>query len=224
MLKFPIIINSDMTPDDANPILEGLRAAIMQTTNESLYDHRGGIPVHVRSMFPHMMEDNQLQYARFKMAVAEVLKPKNIYEVGTGWGVSAKAFSVGNPDALIHGIDNAEMGVPPMDVMFDIPNATYEYADTDNLTAFVHPAGPIDLIHIDGGHGRAHKARDIVKALQARPSWILVDDIHDVMVSAGTFDGLYQAAANPLRMLCFENSHTGNLLIWANRREAVVRT
>ena len=86
------------------------------------------------------------------------------------------------------------------------------------MPEFLHPNGDIDLLHIDGGHELNHKAADVVKAFGARPEWILVDDVHDVMVAAGTFAGIYKASANGLQMLYFENSHTGNPLIHVKRR------
>lgn len=226
MLKLPVRIARDTDIFHVNGILEEVRNLIMLETAKSNYDHRPTMPDRVKQLFPHMLERDQLQYARFKRAVTKVLQPESLVEIGTGWGVSARAFLDGHPDLRFHGIDNGEMGVPPEEVLGDLigPKVTLETVETDALASLT-PAGwsEVDLIHIDGGHGREQKARDIVKALQSRPTWILVDDIHDVMVAAGTFDGLYRAAANPLRMLSFENSHTGNLLIFANQREAVER-
>ena len=89
----------------------------MAITNASKYDHRILMPEKVKQMFPHMLEDCQLQYARFKLAIAEVLKPQRILEVGVGWGVSACAFYRGNSSAHFIGIDNGEMGVLPTEVL-----------------------------------------------------------------------------------------------------------
>jgi predicted O-methyltransferase YrrM len=203
--------------------MESLRAQLVAAADRSDYDHRLLLAEVVETRFPHMLEPEQLRYARFKRAVAEVLKPATIYEVGIGWGVSALAFLNGYPRTHFFGIDNAEMGIHPAEALFDCDESHYQVIDSDELPAFVHPAGPIELLHIDGGHGRDHKARDIVKALEARPEWILVDDVQDVMVAAGTFDGLYRAAKNSLSMLYFENSHTGNLLIHVNRQEPEYR-
>jgi hypothetical protein len=196
--------------------MAALRARLVEATDQSTWNHRPFMSEQVKHMFPHMLEDEQLQYARFKLAVAKVLQPRTIYEVGIGWGVSCTAFMAGKPDALFFGIDNGEMGVDPGSVTY-FP-IKHQVIASDQLPAFVHPDGQIDLIHIDGGHNREQKARDIVKAFEARPEWILVDDVHDVMVAAGTFDGIWKAAANGLSMLYFENSHTGNLLIHAARK------
>lgn len=198
--------------------IESLRESILQAADLSKYDHRTVMPASIGDAFPHMLEDCQLKYARLKLAVAEVLQPRTIYEVGVGWGVSALAFKEGCPSALFYGIDNADMGVDPsLAVHAALKTAV---ADSTTLQAFVHPDGDIDLIHIDGGHGLEHKANDIVKALEARPEWLLVDDVNNVMVAAGTFAGLYRAYRCPdLQMLYIGNSHTGNLLVHVNRQE-----
>ena len=196
--------------------LTKLRARIMSICENSQYDHRNYMPSVIGEKFPHMLEENQVRYARFKLAVAQALQPKTIYEVGVGWGVSALAMMAGCPSAGFYGIDNVDMGVDPSLAV----NASLrtERVDSASLQEFVHPDGPIDLIHIDGGHGLEHKADDIVRALRSKPEWILVDDMRNVMVAAGTFAGLYRAHDCPdIHMLYFENSHTGNLLIHADR-------
>jgi predicted O-methyltransferase YrrM len=208
-----------MNREERQRMVEAVRGRIVQAMEVSCYDHRPLLTEAVKAAFPHMLETNQLDYARFKLAVAKVLKPRTILEIGVGWGVSANAFLVGHPAAELHGIDNGEMGVEPGSVLV-VAGATWTIADTAKLERFEHPSGQIDLIHIDGGHGRLHKADDMVKALQARPEWILVDDINDVMVAAGAFDGLYKAARNPLDATIFNDTHTGNLLIYVGRAEA----
>ncbi len=202
--------------------MEELRNEIVRRADISIYDHRLFLPDIVKQQFPQMLDDEQLYYSRFKKAVAAQLKPRTIYEVGIGWGVSAKAFIAGYPTTQFFGIDNGEMGLDAVQAAGLGVNWTL--VPSDNLTSFTHPFGEIDLIHIDGGHGHAQKSRDIVKAFQARPEWILVDDFHDVMVAAGTMDGIWKAAQNSLHMLYFENSHTGSLLIHAARLPAENRS
>lgn len=206
--------------------LADLRQKIMTACDTSLFDHRPDVPERVKEMYPHILEDCQLQYSRFKLAVAKVLQPRTILEVGVGWGISANAFFHGCPSAEFIGIDNATDGMHPSEVLRQCHG--WALGSSDDFPSFSHPElfgnTPIDLIHIDGGHGLEQKARDIVKALEAEPEWILVDDVSNVMVAAGTFAGLYQAHACPdINMLMFEHSHTGNLLIHANRQPVEYR-
>lgn len=200
--------------------LSAVRALICDVQAQSDYDHRPFMPRTVREKFPHMMEDSQLDYSRFKLAVSKVLQPKYLLEIGIGWGVSAKAFLEGYPSQYL-GIDNGEMGVPPADVLPQ--GADFYLGATDSLPSFDLMGGPIDLIHIDGGHGRDQKCRDLVKAFEARPEWILIDDFADAMVFAGTALGVWKACRNGLRMLYFENSHTGSLLLHIGRQEPEYR-
>lgn len=220
-------MNPAWEPEKAD--MATLYERIMKTANESQYDHRPNMRPEIQQAFPHMMHDYQMQYSRFKLAVAEVLQPKTILELGVGWGVSAQAFFEGCPNASFLGLDNGQMmkeyGLP------EDPNWAVNYRsslpcvlrNTESTLVFTHPSGPIDLLHIDGGHGLENKARDLVKAFEARPEWILVDDFHDVMVAAGTMAGVYMAAANSLHMLYFPNSHTGNLLIHSARKPVTRR-
>ncbi len=199
--------------------LEILRAQIVDVAQKSTYDHRPFMPESVKAAFPHTLDDNQLLYSRTKFAIACVLQPHAIYEVGVGWGVSLRAFEHACPDSHIFAIDSGEMGVDPLQFVRD--GVEISCVTSDSLPAFVHSYGQIDLIHIDGGHGRDQKCRDIVKAFQAQPEWILVDDAHNVMVMAGTFDGIWKACPTvDIPMIYIGNSHTGNLLIYCGRRSA----
>lgn len=176
----------------------------------------------VSAAFPHMLDSCQLQYARFKYAVAAVLCPRTVYEVGVGWGVSALAFHNGCPSSHFFGIDNGDMH--PNAISTGSIQLRTRTVDSADLAEFIHPDGPIDLLHIDGGHGLEHKAADIVKALNAKPEWLLVDDINNVMVAAGTFAGLYRAHRCPdLAMIYIGDAHTGNLLIHVDRQEPECR-
>jgi hypothetical protein len=215
------------------------------------YDHREHMQPDIAARFPHMMADEQLIYSRFKYAVAHVLKPKLIFDIGTGWGVSALAFKAGYQESAILSIDNGESGIDPQhavtcakgealrtadlytgcEVHYRSHDINVGICDSSSLTSFTwNPAyegdsQTFDLIYVDGGHGLEHKASDIVKAIEARPEWILVDDMQNVMVAAGTFAGLYMSSFVDVEMMYF-NGHeslTGNLLIHAKRMEPTYR-
>ena len=201
-----------------NNEMESLRREIIWESLASKYDHRPFIHPEIAVAFPQVLEDCQLQYARFKYAVTKALRPKTVYEVGVGWGISALAFHNGCPSSHYFGIDNGEK--QPNAISTHSINMRTAIVDSATVPAFVHPDGPIDLLYIDGGHGLEHKAADIVKALEARPEWLLVDDVNNVMVAAGTFAGLYKAHRNADLQMCYVgNSHTGNLLVHVNRQE-----
>src|SRR5258705_8446868 len=69
----------------------------------SIYDHRPSLP----SGLPNYYQTEQFRigYACFKYAVARILQPKTIVEIGVGVGVSAMAFLAGC-SAIYMGIDN----------------------------------------------------------------------------------------------------------------------
>jgi hypothetical protein len=216
-------VRERVTDLEEKQFLQALRARIVAAADQSTYDHRPFMIPEVVQKFPHMSDEEQLQYSRFKLAVARILQPYTIYEVGVGWGVSAQAFLEGYPDTKFFGIDNMAMGVDPNRAVLYNPLLPCRVVDSADLDEFVHPDGPIDLLHIDGGHALEHKADDMVRAFKSKPEWILIDDCHDVMVAAGVFAGIYRAGRNALSMMYFENSHTGNLLIHAKRREPEFR-
>ncbi len=202
-----------------NKIKRGaLRDKIMDATNISTYDHRLSMSPDMLSRFPHMAEEDVLQYARFKEAVARVLLPRTVYEVGVGYGIAAKAFLEGAPNTRYFGIDNVLMGVDPGEALDHNPLLPYRIVDSSVLSSFVHPDGDIDLIHVDAAHDMDSAVNDVEKALQARPEWLLVDDVHNVTVAAGTFTAFYRMHQPELEMMYFENSHTGSLLAHIRHR------
>lgn len=207
--------------------VESIRQRIMDVAESLTWDYRDTLPQEVGDKYPHVLHPYHVRYGRFKAAVAQVLKPSTIFETGIGWGIAATAFLHGCPDAHYYGIDNGDIGLDMANVLSPIrPGSKVEWAKRSSreyLTSFTHPGGAIDLIHIDGGHGFDDKLHDVTMAFNARPEWILMDDCHDVMVLKGTADGIWKAGANGLKMIYFENSHTGSLLIHARRKEPASR-
>lgn len=202
---------------------------IRRAQADCYYDYRKYIDPTILAEFPHVGQDYHVAYGRNKAAVAVVLQPMNIYEVGIGWGISARAFLAGSPGAAYFGIDNGELCPDPRKVLPDggklQPTPLYQIIDSDAVGRFIHPYGKIDLIHIDGCHERQHKKRDIVKALQSGAEWLLVDDMHNQMVAAGVFDAFYDIwDGTCIPMVCMENSHTGGMLFHiGNRGGSVIR-
>jgi 2-polyprenyl-3-methyl-5-hydroxy-6-metoxy-1,4-benzoquinol methylase len=111
-----------------------------------------------------------LPYYRLKWAIARVLKPERILEIGVRFGYSASAFLDACPNAAYLGIDNdsevsggqkgAIQWARRVTEKFD---ATYLIADSQQLEEF--PGGPYDLIHVDGQQDGAGSIQDLRKAL-----------------------------------------------------------
>jgi SAM-dependent methyltransferase len=141
---------------------------ILELASSAEYDFR-------RSANPddplrHLFEE-WISYYRLKWAIARVLRPHRILEIGVRFGYSAAAFLDACPDASYLGIDNnsdtfggqrgaihwARRITNGMDADFLI-------ADSQQLEEF--PGGTYDLIHIDGQQDGAGSIRDLKNALQ----------------------------------------------------------
>jgi predicted O-methyltransferase YrrM len=126
----------------------------------------------------HLFED-WVPYYKLKAAIAAVLQPKSILEIGVRYGYSAAAFLHGCPTALYRGIDNnsSSFGGHPgaIDWARTILNGkSVELLVADSQTLNSFPGGVYDLIHIDGqqdGDGTYH---DLELAVR-QGSTILVD-------------------------------------------------
>lgn len=120
-----------------------------------------------------------LPYYRMKWAIARVLAPRRILEVGVRFGYSAAAFLDACPEAEYLGIDNDSEAFGGHKGAIEWARritrharASYLLADSQQLAEF--PGGRYDLIHVDGQQDGDGSFRDLAKALrQAR--YILVD-------------------------------------------------
>lgn len=118
-------------------------------------------------------------YYKLKWAIARVIQPKSILEIGVRYGYSAFAFKDASPYALYVGIDAnlpeyggeigaiewAKKNLPPADTTI------YE-VDSQSLQTF--PGDLYDLIHVDGQQDGDGFYADMVKALK-QAKYILVD-------------------------------------------------
>lgn len=123
--------------------------------------------------------ESWVPYYRLKFAIAKVLQPQSILEVGVRFGYSARTFLEASPDARLIGIDldsdrfGGEIGAlswaRKITAEYD---AHYLVADTQKMKRF--PGDIYDFIHVDGqqdGTGTFHDLRRAVS--QAR--WVLLD-------------------------------------------------
>lgn len=123
--------------------------------------------------------DDWVAYYRLKWAIARVLQPRRILEVGVRFGYSAAAFLDASPGATYLGIDNDSEtygghkgAIQWARQITSGADAKYLIADSQQLAEF--PGGAYDLIHIDGQQDGVGSIQDLRKAL-GRAKYILVD-------------------------------------------------
>jgi SAM-dependent methyltransferase len=123
--------------------------------------------------------DEWVPYYHLKWAIARVLKPRRILEIGVRFGYSAAAFLDACPDAAYLGIDNDsdsfgghKGAIRWAKCITQERNAQFLIADSQQLEEF--PGGPYDLVHIDGQQDGVGSLRDLTKALH-KARYILFD-------------------------------------------------
>jgi predicted O-methyltransferase YrrM len=169
----------------------------------------------------NMADIYRRDYVRAKQAVARVLQPSRICEIGVYSGIAAMCFLGECPTATYLGIDNLVSeqgrGIVIVERIKELLAALHYEAtilieDSQSLSQL--PGGPFDLIHVDGNHTRDGARHDVVLAWQACSpgGHILIDNAHDVGVCAGTFDALDQQHRGLLNWLYLDEG-VGNILI-----------
>ena len=149
---------------------------ILESATLSTYDFR--VTAFPEDPLQYLFAD-WVPYYRMKWAIARVLQPRRILEVGVRFGYSAAAFLDACPDAEYLGIDNDSEKFGGYKGAIDWARritreskSSYLLADSQQLAEF--PGGCYDLIHVDGQQDGDGSFRDLCKALrQAR--YILVD-------------------------------------------------
>jgi 2-polyprenyl-3-methyl-5-hydroxy-6-metoxy-1,4-benzoquinol methylase len=128
----------------------------------------------LRHLFPEWVS-----YYRTKWAIAKVLQPSSILEIGVRYGYSALAFLNASPSARYVGIDLDVSSFGGSVGAIDwARKACLEYqaeliiADSTEMDRF--PGGRYDLIHVDGQQDEQGTMHDLVRA-SAQASYILVD-------------------------------------------------
>ncbi|ARV60967.1 methyltransferase [Nostocales cyanobacterium HT-58-2] len=149
---------------------------IIQQATQTEYDFRK--TVNLDDPLAHLFSE-WVDYYRLKWAIAHVLKPTSILEIGVRFGYSAAAFLHGHPSAHYVGIDldtdsyGGVKGAINWAKQITTEFATeYIVADTQAMKRF--PGHIYDLIHVDGqqdGDGSFHDLELATK--QGR--YVLVD-------------------------------------------------
>ncbi len=119
-------------------------------------------------------------------AIAKVLQPKKIIELGCFAGAAAHAYLHASPESVYVGYDRFPICKFPDGRLFPsisrflgatcLKRARPIIGDLRKL-ASIHP--PSELVVIDAAHDFANVAADLALALTARPSYILADDYVD---------------------------------------------
>lgn len=128
--------------------------------------------------FSHIFNE-WVDYYRMKFAIAKMIRPTSILEIGVGYGYSAITFLKASENATYLGIDNNSNTFGKNKVTGNWAKeitknykAEFMLADSQSMTTL--PGDFYDLIHIDGqqdGDGTFH---DLELALE-KGKWILVD-------------------------------------------------
>jgi 2-polyprenyl-3-methyl-5-hydroxy-6-metoxy-1,4-benzoquinol methylase/predicted O-methyltransferase YrrM len=120
-----------------------------------------------------------VDYYRLKWAIAKVIQPRSIFEIGVRYGYSAQAFLAAAPEACYVGIDldsneyGGEIGaIDWARKALDQYDADIQLGDSQKMSAF--PGDRYDLIHVDGQQDGDSTYLDLVKALK-QGRYILVD-------------------------------------------------
>ena len=149
---------------------------ILQQFQEADYDFRK--TAYPNDPLSHLFTQ-WTDYYKLKWAIAHVLKPTSVLEVGVRFGYSAIAFLEGHPPARYAGIDldtdlyggvkGAILWAKEITESYD---AEFIVADTQKMERF--PGGLYDLIHVDGQQDGDGSFHDLELAIQ-QSSYVLVD-------------------------------------------------
>jgi len=146
-------------------------------------------------------------YVRSKYQLASIYHPRCICEIGVYAGISACCFLAASPNAVYLGFDNMEaernQGITIVDTTRNLLqslgyHSTIHIADSQSLTEL---PGQFDFIHVDGCHQTACAQHDTEIAWRALTSdgVLLVDDCHNMMVTAGVCRALLDAGTDLLQ-------------------------
>ena len=150
--------------------------SIIQQFQKANYDFRK--TAHPTDPLAHLFEE-WVDYYKLKWAIAHILKPASILEIGVRFGYSAAAFLEGHPIAHYVGIDldsdsygGVEGAIHWAEKITEPFKAEFIVADTQKMERF--PGGFYDLIHVDGQQDGDGSFHDLELAIQ-QSRYVLVD-------------------------------------------------
>jgi 2-polyprenyl-3-methyl-5-hydroxy-6-metoxy-1,4-benzoquinol methylase len=149
---------------------------IIEAAKNTSYDFRK--TANLNDPLIHLFDD-WFSYYRLKWAIAHIIKPESILEIGVRYGYSAAAFLNGNPNANYVGIDldtdsyGGVKGAVNWAKEITQPfNTNFIIANTQSMKSF--PGGTYDLIHVDGQQDGDSSFHDLELAI-SQSKYVLVD-------------------------------------------------
>jgi hypothetical protein len=134
---------------------------------------------------------------RVKYAIARLIRPNRILEVGVRFGYSARSFLFAAPKASYVGIDFDEPsfgsydGIPRLwaeqRLKFCYPDNTIQTFKLDTQKDSLPVAGLFDLVHVDADHSYAGALHDLQMFWPLCGNTMVVDDYVEVASSVVTF-------------------------------------
>lgn len=185
------------------------------------FDHKSVLFESDKTTFPEVYLESYLErYARFNYAVAKILNPSRILELGFGLGISAYAFQTACPAAEYTAIDNGSLAkVDTITVEERFENFKRETSNHHHVLLknsswdFYRYPHRYDLIHLDAEHTRDAARHDLEVALDWG-TWILIDDLKYSQVFCGVGEALYSAFKfKAQEFYLFDNTYSGSMLI-----------
>jgi hypothetical protein len=122
-------------------------------------------------------------YYKTKFAIANMLKPKSISEIGVRAGYSAASFLMANTTIKYRGYDlnqgtwGGEIDFTKnAEVVLDKYLVDWSISILNSQMSIGLDCGSCDLFHVDGDHSYSGCLHDIALALKTGSKWVLVDD------------------------------------------------
>jgi cephalosporin hydroxylase len=139
------------------------------------------------------------QEYRVKYAIARMIQPKSILEIGVRFGYSARSFLFAAPQADYLGLDIDEpshgpyQGIPrewaELQLRRRYPDNRIQTMQMDTQVLSYSPDmnKKFDLVHIDGDHSYQGALADLMKFWPACRNTMVVDDYKEVKNSVASF-------------------------------------
>lgn len=187
---------------------------ILQHYRETDYDFRAtACPT---DPLAHLFE-NWVPYYRLKAAIAAVLQPQSILEIGVRYGYSAAAFLHGSPGASYLGIDidSDSCGGHRHAIAWArriLAGKRTEFLVANSQTMARFPGTVYDLVHVDGqqdGDGTYH---DLTLAVQ-QGRYVLVDGYFWTMTNFNCINEFLMRHKDVVEFYSVVPGYAGELLI-----------